>query len=172
MTCNKNALRLVPLTVLLGLLLACGTQQSVPISDRSVNVDAQPRAPVEQYGQGLQIKPLQTPGVQELLAQSALAEQAGDVQEATVLMERAMRLQPGNPEILQRMAELNQAAEHYEQALNYAARSYDLGPKVGELCSRNWHTIALSREHLEDHAGAAEARQRASNCAVQPPARF
>jgi hypothetical protein len=150
MTCNKNALRLVPLTVLLALLLACGTQQSVPISDRSVNVDAQPRAPVEQYGQGLQIKPLQTPGVQE----------------------RAMRLQPGNPEILQRMAELNQAAEHYEQALNYAARSYDLGPKVGELCSRNWRTIALSREHLDDHAGAAEARQRASNCAVQPPARF
>ena len=160
------------LVMLLALLAGCGTQQSVPISDRSVNVDSQVREAAVADGQGLQIKPLQTPGVQQLLIDAELAEQAGDLQQATVLIERAMRMQPKDPEILQRMAEIKLAAEDFEQALNYAARSYDLGPRIGELCSRNWHAIAVARSNLDDAAGAAEARQRAGECAVRQAERF
>jgi len=158
--------------MLVALLAGCGTQQSVPISDRSVNVDSQVREAAVADGQGLQIKPLQTPGVQQLLIDAELAEQAGDLQQATVLIERAMRMQPKDPEILQRMAEIKLAAEDFEQALNYAARSYDLGPRIGELCGRNWHAIAVARSNLDDAAGAAEARQRAGECAVRQAERF
>jgi len=154
------------------MLAACGSQQAVDISDRSVNVDTEVRETAVADGRGLQIKPLQSPGVQELLIDAELAEQAGDLQQANVLVERAMRMQPGDPEILQRMAELKLAAEDFEQALNYAARSYDLGPRIGELCSRNWHTIAIARGNLNDAAGASEARSRAVDCSVRQAERF
>lgn len=160
------------LSILLTLLAACSSQQSVAISERSINVDNQVRQAAVADGSGLQIKPLQSPGVQDLLAAAEVAEQAGDLQQATVLIERAMRMQPGDPEILQRMAELKLTAGDYEQALNYAASSYDLGPRIGELCSRNWHSIALARANLNDASGASEARQRASDCAVRPAERF
>ena len=145
------------------LLTGCSSQPGVDISDRSINVDKDVRAAASEDAQGLQIKPLQSPGVQDLLADAEVAEQAGEYREATVLVERAMRMQPEDPEILQRMAELKLAAEDFEQALNYAARSYDLGPRIGELCSRNWHTIAVARAQLDDQPGAATARQRAVN---------
>ncbi len=154
------------------LLTACGSQPSAGISDRSVNVDSQVREAAIEDGRGLQIKPLQSPGVQDLLAAAEQAEQSGDVQQATTLIERAMRMQPGDPEILQRMAELKLVAEQFEQALNYAARSFDQGPKVGELCSRNWHAIAVARDHLNDASGATEARQRATECSVRQAEKF
>ncbi|NIV19231.1 MAG: hypothetical protein GWN54_00905 [Gammaproteobacteria bacterium] len=43
-------------------------------------------------------------------------------------------------------------------------RSYDIGPRVGEICARNWRTIALARERLEDQAGSREAERRAGQC--------
>jgi tetratricopeptide (TPR) repeat protein len=161
------------LALLLSLaLLGCGTQPSVPISDRSVNVDERVREPAASDGDGLQIRPLQSPGVETLLADAETAEAAGDLERAGILLERALRLQPGDPDTLQRMAELELARGDYEQALARAARSYDLGPKLGELCSRNWHTIAVARDHLEDPAGAEQARTRAAACARRPAPRL
>lgn len=48
--------------------------------------------------------------------------------------------------------------------MSFAVRSYDIGPRVGEICSRNWRTISVAREHLQDTAGAREAEQRAGQC--------
>jgi len=170
--CHARLWCLSLLACLLLLLAACSSQPGVAISDRSINVDQDVRAAASEDTQGLQIKPLQSPGVQDLLAAAEVAEQAGDQRQATVLVERAMRMQPEDPEILQRMAELKLAAKDFEQALNYAARSYDLGPRIGELCSRNWHTIAVARAQLDDQPGAAVARQRAGECSPQPAQRF
>ena len=159
--CHARLWCLPLLTCLLVLLAGCSSQPGVAISDRSINVEKDVRVAASEDAQGLQIKPLQSPGVQDLLAAAEVAEQSGDQRQATVLVERAMRMQPEDPEILQRMAELKLAEEDFEQALNYAARSYDLGPRIGELCSRNWHTIAVARAQLDDQPGAAIARQRA-----------
>jgi hypothetical protein len=62
------------------------------------------------------------------------------------------------------MAEINLQKEDYQQALNFAVKSYEIGPRVGEICSRNWRTISVAREHLKDASGANEAQQRASQC--------
>ena len=43
-------------------------------------------------------------------------------------------------------------------------RSYDIGPRVGEICSRNWRTISVAREHLDDTNGASDAEARANQC--------
>lgn len=172
-----NRIKSRPMTSLLllvttAVLMACGSQPPVPIEDRSVDIEQEVRRPAQTEGAGLQVRPLQNPGVRELVSQADAAEQNGDLNQAGLYLERALRIQPRDPELLQRIAEIKLQQESYEQALNYASRSYDVGPKVGELCSRNWRTISVAREYLDDTAGANEARFNSQNCAAQKPAGF
>jgi Tfp pilus assembly protein PilF len=102
--------------------------------------------------------------VVQLTDEARRAEHAGDLDQAAVLIERALRIQPRDPELLQHMAEIQLQKEEYEQALNFAVRSYDIGPRVGEICARNWRTISVAKEHLVDASGALEAEQRAGQC--------
>ncbi len=51
-----------------------------------------------------------------------------------------------DPQLLQHMAEIKLQKEDCQQALNFASRSYDIGPRVGEICSRNWRTISVAKE--------------------------
>ena len=62
------------------------------------------------------------------------------------------------------MAEIKLQKEDYQQALNFAVKSYEIGPRVGEICSRNWRTISVAREHLNDSNGASDAEARATRC--------
>lgn len=160
------------LTITVCILVACSSQPPVPIQERSVDIEQEVRQPAEIEGAGLQVRPLQNPGVRELVSQADQAEQNGDLNQSSIYLERALRIQPRDPELLQRIAEIKLQQKSYEQALNYASRSYDVGPKVGELCSRNWRTISVSREFLDDYAGAEQARQRSSACAAKKPEGF
>ncbi len=152
------------------LLAACSTQEPVPVDERSVyrseieRIEHEVRAPARAEGAGVQVYPLRNPGVSELREQAAAAERDGDLEQAAMLLERAMRLAPQDPELMQHMAEVQLARGDYEQALSLASRSYDSGPKVGELCARNWRTISLAREHLGNSAGAVIAEARAAEC--------
>ncbi len=132
-------------------------------------VESRVREPARQDSAGVQVFPLQNPAVKELLADAGAAETAGDYGQAAVLLERALRIQPRDPEILQNMAEVQLQVKDYEQALNFAVRSYDTGPRVGEICSRNWRTISVARERLDDANGAREAKERAAACMNTPP---
>ena len=151
------------------LLASCATQ---PMAPQEPDVDARVRQPAQQDSAGVQVFPLENPAVTELLADASAAESNGQYEQASMLLERALRIQPRNPEILQSMAELNLQMADYEQALNFASRSYDVGPRVGEICSRNWRTIAVSREYLGDHSGSGEAEGRARSCMVTKPEGF
>ncbi len=120
----------------------------------------------------MQVYSLQNPAVKQLTAQADNAERAGDLDLATGYLERALRIQPQDPQLLQHMAELKLQKEDYQQALNFAVRSYDSGPRVGEICSRNWRTISVAREHLRDANGANEAETRATQCMNTRPKGF
>lgn len=151
------------------LLGACAsTQDGWPTPDDS-EVDTRVREPAKQDSEGVQVFPLQNPAVKELLASAGNAESNGDYGQAATLLERALRIQPRDPEILQSMAEIQLQMKDYGQALNFATRSYDVGPRVGEICSRNWRTIGVSREYLGDHSGSVEAEQRAAVCMKTKP---
>ena len=153
------------------LLGACAATTPAPIEDRS-EVDRKVRQPAQEDSAGVQVRPLQNPAVKELLAQAGTAEQQGNYDDAALLLERALRIQPHDPELLQQMAEVQLHQKDYEQALNFAVRSYDSGPRVGELCARNWHTISLARERLGDGGGSREAEERAGQCMSTPPERL
>ena len=158
---------LLPVAVLL-LLSACAATTGTAPSQGS-EVDSRVRAPAKEDSEGVQVFPLQNPAVKELLADAGTAESAGNYSQAATLLERALRIQPRDPEILQSLAEVQLQMRDYSQALNFATRSYDIGPRVGEICSRNWRTISVSREHLNDHAGAVEAEQKAKACMNTKP---
>jgi tetratricopeptide (TPR) repeat protein len=155
-------------TALLPLLLAgCATSWEPP--DEPV-VETRVRQPAQQGAAGTQVYPLRNPAVIELLETAGAAEQRGDYEQAAALLERALRIQPHNPEVLQQMAEVQLHVRDYQQALNFAVRSYDVGPRVGEICNRNWRTISVAREYLGDRGGAAEAEKRAGSClSAKPP---
>lgn len=145
----------------------CAGHSAAPVEEREV--ESRVRVPASQESAGVQVFPLQNPAVKELLADAGHAETSGDYTQAAVLLERALRIQPRNPEILQQMAEVQLQKQDYEQALNFSVRSYDIGPRVGEICNRNWRTISVAREHLGDRRGSAEAEKRASNCMNTKP---
>ncbi len=162
-----GVLRTLVSTLLVALISACAASAPAPVEEREV--EARVREPARQSSEGVQVFPLQNPAVKELLADAGAAENAGDYDQAAVLLERALRIQPRDPEILQNMAEVQLQVKDYEQALNFAVRSYDIGPRVGEICSRNWRTISVAREHLGDHSGSAQAELRASACMNTKP---
>lgn len=154
------------------LLSACASTTPAPEPSSGREVESRVREPAKEDSEGIQVFPLQNPAVKELMADAGTAESTGDYSQAAALLERALRIQPRDPEILQSLAEVQLQIQDYEQALNFATRSYDLGPRVGEICSRNWRTISVSREHLGDHAGSVAAEQKASNCMSTKPRAF
>ena len=164
------ALRPVWGALLLALLLqACATTPPPASPAQEREVETRVRAPAQQEKEGVQVFPLDNPAVASLLADASAAEHSGNLDQAAMLLERALRIQPRNPELLQSMAEVQLQLEDYQQALNFASRSYDLGPRVGEICSRNWRTIGVSREYLGDHGGSQEAERLARACKVVKP---
>ena len=125
--------------------------------------------PPGQTARAFRYFPLQNPAVRELSDSAHEAEQAGNYAEAAMLLERALRIQPRDPELLQHMAEVKLQEQDYQQALSFASRSYDSGPRVGELCSRNWRTISVARDRLGDAQGSSDAESRAGNCMNTKP---
>jgi len=152
------------------LMIGCSSQPPAPVEEREVNTRV--RAPASEESAGGQVYSLQNPAVKQLTAQAEGAERAGNLDQAGSYLERALRIQPRDPQGLQHMAEIKLQKEDYQQALNFAVRSYDSGPRVGEICSRNWRTISVAREHLRDINGANDARARASQCMNTRPAGF
>jgi tetratricopeptide (TPR) repeat protein len=152
------------------LLIGCSSQAPAPVEDHEIN--ARVREPASEESAGVQVYSLQNPAVKQLTAQAEGAERAGDLDQAGSYLERALRIQPRDPQVLQHMAEIKLQKEDYQQALNFAVRSYDSGPRVGEICSRNWRTISVAREHLQDASGSSDAEARATQCMNTRPARF
>ena len=150
------------------LLVACAAQTPAPVEEREI--DTRVRTPARQDSAGVQVFPLQSPAVVQLTEEAQRAEHAGDLSQAAVLLERALRIQPRDPQIMQQMAEVQLQKKEYEQALNFAIRSFDIGPRVGEICARNWRTISVAREYLQDANGAREAERRAGECMNTRPA--
>ncbi len=163
-------LRISVAVAVIAVLAACATQQPAPVEERTV--EERVRAPAADASEGLQVYSLRNPAVMELSEAAVQAEQAGDLDRAAMLLERALRIESRDPELLQQMAEVQLGQGDFDQAASFAARSFDQGPRVGEICQRNWRTLAVARERLGEDGAAAEARRRLSECQVRPPERF
>ena len=147
---------------LLLLMAGCATQAPAPVE--RPDVDASVREPASEDSEGVQVYSLQNPAVKQLVAQAKTAESAGRLDQASGLVERALRIQPQDPQLLQQMAEIKLQEADYQQALNFATRSYESGSRVGEICSRNWRTISVAKDNMQDMSGSVDAATRAKQC--------
>lgn len=158
----------IGVALLTGLLAACAWQ---PTADPEPASEVRAPAGGEE-ARGLQVYPLRNPAVAELSQAAEAAQAEGELERAHMLLERALRIEPRDPELLQHMAELQLSRGRWDQAAQYAARSFELGPRVGEICRRNWQTLALARERRDLTAAANQARERAQSCSVELPERY
>ncbi len=148
-------------------LAACQNGQQRP----DIRPDSLRKQASEQAGV-IEVRPLQDPAIRELFAQARAYEAQGKYRWAIKRIRQALRLAPGHPELLQYLAELLLNEGHAELALNYARDSWEKGPRVGPLCSRNWLTMAGAYRLEQQEARAREAEQQARRCAVQPGKRL
>ncbi len=159
--------RVLPTLIAVTLLSACASQPPAPIEEREL--EERVRTPAREESAGVQVYPLKNPAVAELTAQAKQAEADGDLGQASILLERAMRIQPRDPELLQQMAEVQLQRGEYSQAISFATRSHDIGPRVGELCARNWRTMSVAYERLGEVGEANLAQDRSQQCMVTRP---
>ncbi|MCP5436839.1 MAG: tetratricopeptide repeat protein [Chromatiaceae bacterium] len=98
-----------------------------------------------------------------LLRRAEDQQRSGDLDAATVSLERALRITPDDALLWQRLAGVRMAQQRHELVLQLAAKSNALA-KADErgLRSENWRLIAQSRRALGDDVGAREAERQAA----------
>lgn len=95
-----------------------------------------------------------------------------DIEGARAAATAALAAEPDDPELLQEAAELALLNRDWEQAIALAGKSYELGPRQGLLCRRNWLTVAAARDALADIERSRTARERLAVCSPAPPVRM
>jgi hypothetical protein len=166
--------RTVATTALCLLLAACGSGNGGSTSARRLTAAQmlQQLRAAGQTGNELDVQPLRDPQVADLRASATLSENRGDYPAAIAAITRALAITPDDPDLLQWRAELALTSKDWPLAEQFAARSYEKGPKLGGLCRRSWMTRQFAREERGDATGAATARQQVGVCAVPPPVRM
>jgi Flp pilus assembly protein TadD len=96
-----------------------------------------------------------------LRAQAERQRQAGDYAGAAATLERALRIQPQDARLWNRLARVRMEQGLHSQAANLAARSNALAGDQPDLKRDNWSIIATARRQAGDTAGAAEAERKA-----------
>ena len=167
------------LSALIILTLAACSPTSAPPSPagnlRTAPAAADMVAQVRAAGSGndaLDVKPLRDPQVEDLRVRASRLEAAGDYAGATQAIVQALALLPNDPDLLQNAAELALYRKDWAQAETNASRSYELGPKLGSLCRRNWTALRFARAARGNAAGAAEAVSKVAACTIEPPVRM
>lgn len=103
-----------------------------------------------------------SPAVVALLDRAEQQHQGRDLEATAVSLERALRIEPRNPLLWQRMATVRLEQGQWEQAMQMAARSNSYAGRYGGLRARNWRIIAEARRAQGDVQGAADAELKAS----------
>lgn len=105
------------------------------------------------YGQPAQLAPETGAAVVALVQR---AERTGP-DRAAVLLERALRIEPGNAALWQRLALVRMEQQRFGQAEQIALKSNAYAAYRPDLWRGNWAIVADARRQLGDERGAAYA---------------
>lgn len=120
----------------------------------------------------LAVQPLRDTRVEDLRAEAARLEAAGDISGAARALDQALEVVGNDPALLQERAELAVLQQDFALAGQLAERAYALGAQVGPLCRRHWATLEQLRLRDGDAAGVASARAQVEACRVTGPERY
>ncbi|GBE10639.1 hypothetical protein BMS3Bbin12_01569 [bacterium BMS3Bbin12] len=87
---------------------------------------------------------------------------AGRLESAAADLERALRIEPGDASLWQRLAQLRLRQREYRQAEQLARRSLLAAGADTALSAAGWRIIAAARRAEGDESGARRAAARAS----------
>ena len=170
---------LFPCSILAALALSACTQPTPPspVVKPVSKVDAASavraiRAAGAGVDSAVQVHPLRDPAIDGFLKKAHASEARSDFTGAVDAANKALKLAPDTPDILQYLAELEVERGNWSRADQLALKSFTLGPKLGDLCARNWQTIIEARTALGDAATVAQAEKRIKECRVPPRLRM
>ena len=145
--------------VLVALVLAgCAVRPpAVPVEPTVVGPDGRPKVRHS----------LDNPAVVALWRDAETARDEGRFEAAATAIERALRIEPGDPVLWSRLAELRLDVGQHVQAENLAAKSNALAADNPTLRYRNWLIIGAARQMREDPQGVAEARMQSERLRQQ-----
>lgn len=174
---DRRALaRLLALGVFALMLSACG---SMGRSDRPAEVEDRagvPPQPAASGSEGAQVAAYTPPAepryarpepkraVAVLMRRADDQQRSGDLDGATVSLERALRIAPEEATLWHQLAAVRMAQQRHDLVVQLAAKSNVLAnPDDDALRSSNWQLIAQARRALGDVAGARDAERRAAS---------
>jgi tetratricopeptide (TPR) repeat protein len=157
-------------------LVAACSQPAPPQATRpskpTYDIVAQVRAAGEREKSAIEVAPLRDPGVQGLEHAAQADERAGKYADADAKLVQALKMAPEAPELIQDRAEIAIRMQDYPLAEKLAKQSFEMGPKSGSLCARNWQTVVEMRLQAGDQNGANVARGELAKCHIAGPNRF
>ncbi|HET7843272.1 MAG TPA: tetratricopeptide repeat protein [Xanthomonadales bacterium] len=130
------------------------------------------RAEAENAPSAVQVMPFANPAVEDLRRTAARLEAEGDFDDAKSQLEHAIRLEPQDPTLWQSLAELSLQRQAWNEAEQQATKAYELGPKLGALCVRNWLTVRAARLERGQVVDAESAKAQVPSCQVASPIRM
>jgi len=161
----------VPASLAVLLLAACSEPVAPSQATRPSRTDDQMLASIRAAGDkeksAIDVNPLRDPGVAALQDAAEGDLRMGKYDQAANKLDQALKISPNSPDLLQDRAELANHLKDYANAEQLAHRSWELGPRLGPLCARNWQTIAELRAHAGDDTAAVNATKSVEQCHVE-----
>lgn len=165
-------IRFALLGVCLLILGACATQPEVIPSQKPATVedrvvidgDVLP-LPDEPSISAEPLPPSQSvsPVVKRLLASADQQTQVGNAEGAANSLERALRIEPRNAVLWNRLADVRFTQGNWQQAIQLAAKSNTLAANDQGLRRQNWYLMASAYDQLGDEQAAQKYRDKLVN---------
>jgi len=108
-------------------------------------------------------RPVVSAAVFDLMQTAEQQKNAGDMTGAAATMERALRIEPRNAHLWNRLAQLRLTQRQYAQAEDLASKSNALAAADRDLRRDNWLLIAKARRGSGNLSGASLAENRANH---------
>jgi len=154
------------------LIQACTTTQIAPVVDRTSTsvapvVSNIPREtapqPVLPAPHAVPAQPAPAPNppvITALLDEAEQVEAKGDAESAAATLERALKIEPKNALLWNRLAGVRMRQGNMQQALTMARKSNSLAAGNHELQLENWYLILSIQTKIGDAKGMEQARKK------------
>ena len=109
---------------------------------------SQPARP-PRVGEGASTAPRSGSAVVALLDNAGQQTRSGNLDAAAAALERALRLEPRNPEVWSRLAGIRLQQGQFDQAINLASKSNSLSGNTTTLVARNNRIIAQAKQQMD-----------------------
>lgn len=141
--------------------------EAITSKDESITVEEipipKPVVPAVNHVVESKPRPVQSPAVQALMADAEKNTKAGDLDSASVMLERALRISPRNAELTYQLAVLRLKQSQPRLAEDLGKKAAFLAVNDNELKKRCWLLIVEARQLQGNAQGAREAQLKADN---------